>query len=234
MILSVHIADVGARTAAMLILRRPDLTQPPGLFHSEMMLAAPLSEQLLPAPQLGRVGLIAAWREDAALDRFLASHPLAARLASGWHARLQPLRVYGSWPGLAGLPSREVAVAEAEPVAVLTLGRLRLRRSLAFLRASSRAEAQALAEPALLAATGLARPHRAVVCTFSLWRSALEMSDYARGRLDGAHPTAVAAHRDRPFHHESAFIRLRPYASGGSWDGREPLAAASPRSDEQP
>ena len=34
----------------------------------------------------------------------------------------------------------------------------------------------------------------------------------------------MQADRARPFHHESAFIRFRPYASLGSWDGVDPLA----------
>ena len=41
---------------------------------------------------------------------------------------------------------------------------------------------------------------------------------------DGTHRAAMAADRAQPFHHESAFVRFRPYASRGSWDGRDPLA----------
>ena len=50
------------------------------------------------------------------------------------------------------------------------------------------------------------------------------MREYATGAA-GSHRAAVAADRARPFHHESAFVRFRPYASRGSWDGRDPLAA---------
>ena len=65
-----------------------------------------------------------------------------------------------------------------------------------------------------------------MVATFSLWRNVEGMRDYARGRRDGAHPAATAEHRANSFHHESAFVRFRPYAAQGSWDGRDPLAAA--------
>lgn len=57
------------------------------------------------------------------------------------------------------------------------------------------------------------------------------MREFAFGK-DGAHQAAVSADRALPFHHESAFIRFRPYASQGSWDGRDPLAGlaeATPR-----
>jgi hypothetical protein len=221
MLVSVHIADVGGRTLEVL-RRRPDPAEVPGLSYAETVTTASLGRGLLPKPQLGRIGLIAAWQDDEALDSFLRSHPVAARLASGWRVRLAPLRVSGSWSGMPGLPTRERAVDGEEPVAVLTLGRLRLNRAMPFLQSAAAAEGQAVADPALLASIGFARPPR-LVSTFSLWRSATAMRAYAYGR-EGAHQAAVRNDRARPFHHESAFVRLRPYASEGSWDGRDPLA----------
>jgi hypothetical protein len=35
---------------------------------------------------------------------------------------------------------------------------------------------------------------------------------------------AVRGDREVRFHHESAFVRFRPYLSAGSWLGRDPLA----------
>ena len=222
MVLSVHLADVGWRTAPRILRRTPRPATVPGLRYAALTIAAPLTATVMPRPQLGRVGLIAAWENDSSLDRF-ATHPLADALASGWHVRLEPLHVYGAWSGLPGLPTEEVPIADGEPVAVLTLGQLRLRRVRPFLRASARAEAEATADRAMLAAAGLARPPR-MVATFSVWRDVAAMRKYARGNRDGAHPAATAAHRADPFHHESAFIRFRPYASQGTWDGRNPLA----------
>jgi hypothetical protein len=106
---------------------------------------------------------------------------------------------------------------------VLTLGRVRVCRLLPFLRASARAEGAAVANPEMLAGTALARPPR-LVCTFSLWRTAQAMRDYAQGDPGAGHPRAVAEHLRAPFHHESVFVRLRPYASSGAWEGRDPLA----------
>jgi hypothetical protein len=99
------------------------------------------------------------------LERF-ASHPLAEELAGGWHARMEPLRVFGSWPGLEGLPN--------------------------------------------------------LVSTFSPWRTAAEMRDYAT-RQGGSHRTAMARDRERPFHHHSAFIRFRPYETRGECGRFRPL-----------
>lgn len=222
MIVSVHIADVGWRSALRMLLRGPKPAEIPGLRYAITAAAAPLGRRPLPAPSPGRVALIAAWDDDAGLDGFLAGDPLGQRLGGGWMARLQPLHVYGAWAGLDGLPEGEIQVATEEPVAVLTLGRPRLTRLRPFLRASAAAEREAIADPGVLASTGLARPP-GMVATFSLWRNVDQMRDYARGRREGAHPAATARDRANPFHHESAFIRFRPYATRGLWDGRDPL-----------
>jgi hypothetical protein len=226
MFVSVHIVDAGLSTMPRALRRNPRSGATPGLLYAETTVTAPQGggNRLPLFP--GRFGLIAAWEDDDAFDDFLrGDHPLASLLVAGWHARLQPLRVSGAWPAIPGLPERRLPVADDEPVAVLTLGRPRLKRLRPFLRSAGPAEAEVVEAPGLLASIGLARPPR-LVSTFSLWSSAAAMRDYSY-RSDGSHMAAVKADRERPFHHESAFIRFRPYASAGSWDGRDPLAAVA-------
>jgi hypothetical protein len=223
-IVSMHIVDAGLAQMPRALRRKPLPETVPGLLYAETTVTARQGGggrlPLFP----GRFGLIASWEEDGALDDFLrGDHPLAGQLVSGWHTRLEPLRVSGAWPAIPGLPQRQLPVAGDEPVAVLTLGRPRLGRLRPFLRSAGPAEAEVVDAPGRLASIGLARPPR-LVSTFSLWRSAAEMRDYSY-RDGGNHMAAVKADRERPFHHESAFIRFRPYASAGSWDGRDPLAA---------
>jgi len=223
MIVSVHLADVGRLRAQQTILRPLDAASAPGMTYAETVFAADLGRRL-PAPHPGRIGLIAAWEEDAALDRFLAEHPFAERLAGGWHVRLEPLRRFGSWAGLDELPMSDSPAAEDEPVVALTLGRLRLSRTRAFLKAARPTERDAIDNPAVKAVTGFGRftPPR-LVSTFTVWRSLAAMREYAFGK-EGSHQAAVKVDRAKPFHRESAFIRFRPYASQGKWDGRDPLA----------
>jgi hypothetical protein len=222
-IVSVHIADV-SRLAALRFLRtKLDPDEGNGLRYAQPVITAPLSGRLLPRPDLGRVGLIAAWADDSALDDFLAHDPLAAFLAHGWRVRLSPMRVVGSWSQLPGLPAEESPMEEGEPAAVLTIGRLRPTQTFRFLRATAAAEELVVRDPAVLACTGFARPP-ALVATFSLWRSTGAMRAYARGELEPGHRAAVHAHAARPFHGESAFVRFRPYRAEGTWDGRDPLA----------
>jgi hypothetical protein len=223
LIVTVHLADVGNREALRLLRTRLDPTRVAGLRYAEITTTAPLGGNLLPRPTIGRVGLIAAWIDEQSIEAFLATHPLAGWLADGWHVRLRPTRIVGAWPPLAGLLDREEPMEDAEPAAVLTLGRLRLSSSLRFLRASAAAEGLAVTDEALVAATGLARPP-GLVATFSLWRTTAAMRAYALGHGEQAHLQAIRAHAARPFHHASAFVRFRPYAAQGHWDGANPLA----------
>jgi hypothetical protein len=222
-IVSVHLADVGWLEAQRLLFKRLDPMTIPGMDYAEPVLAAPLGNRV-PRPEPGRIGLIAAWDDDAALDRFLDGHPFGERLADGWHARLEPRRCFGSWAGMSGLPTRELPMEDDEPVAALTLGRLRFARTRPFLKSGAPAEREAVRNPAVVASTGFARIARPrLVSTFSIWRSVAAMREYAFDQ-SGTHQAAVRADRARPFHHESAFVRFRPYASRGAWDGRDPLA----------
>jgi hypothetical protein len=226
MIASVHLANVRPRAIPAVLATRLERSGLPGVRYARTAIAVPLSERLLPAPDLGRVALIAGWDDDSALDRFLAEHPLAQRLASGWHTRLQPMRVWGEWSGLPGLVEEPQPMDDDEPAAALTLGRLKLSNAAGFLRASARAEGLAVRDPAMVAGTALARPPR-LVATFSLWRTTAAMRAYARGGPGPGHRDAARKHGRRPFHHESAFIRCRPYAARGHWGGSDPLAEAT-------
>jgi hypothetical protein len=222
MLASVHVADVGARRALGFVRRAPKPSEIGGLRHANVALAAPLSGSLLPSPSVGRVGLVAFWDDDAALDEFLATHPAAAVLAGGWRLRLEPLRAHGTWPGLpADVPTGRSTDYDGR-AAVLTLGRLRLSQASRFLRTSAKAEARAVEAPGMTWATGLARPP--FVATCSLWESTRALSTYAFGRAEPAHAGAIAAGDAKEFHHQSAFIRFRPYGSEGHLDGRNPLA----------
>ncbi|MET7795791.1 spheroidene monooxygenase [Streptomyces decoyicus] len=225
MIVSVHFADVGVRAVRAVLRERPRPDDTPGLRYAQTTLTGAVAAGP-PRVRPGRAGLLASWEDDAALDRFLAEDPLARRLAGGWHVRLRPLRISGSWPSMpVEIDPGAAGDEEDGPVAVLTLGQLRLRRALPFLRASSHASGRAAADPSLIASVALARPPR-FVGTFSLWQSLSAMRHYAYGADRPAHQEAVRQDRADPFHHESAFVRFRPYGARGTLDGHEPVAAA--------
>jgi hypothetical protein len=226
MIASVHIADVGVRSALSMTRKAPPPGSIPGLRNANVGLAAPLGGSVVPSVQFGRAGLFAFWEDDTALDGFLADHPLAEQFAGGFRIRLEPLRAYGTWPGF---PREEVTdqrhVEHDGPVAALTMGRPRASQLLRFLRTSAKAEASAVEAPGLVWTTGLAKPV-SFVATCSLWESTRALSTYAYGTKDPGHPDAITSGDAKPFHHEQIFIRFRPYASHGKLDGKNALAEA--------
>ena len=218
MIVSVHIAEGGVRRSLSLLRKGASPLEAPGLRYSEAAGLVPLAGKGPPLPPRGTL-LISSWEDDDALDRFLAAHP-----ADGYHVRMRPTRIVGAWPEMPGLPTEEEPMDPSEPAAVLTLGRPRLPRLIRFARTSRPAEKLAVNHPGLVKGTAAARLPR-FVATFSIWRTVSEMRDYALGRPDPGHLDAIKVNRVTPFHHQDAFVRFRPYASSGTWNGSDPLAA---------
>jgi hypothetical protein len=168
------------------------------------------------------LALVAFWDEENALDRFVRDDALAAALAGGWHVRLEPVRVHGAWDGLPDdLATTRASVHDGRAV-VLTLGRLRLTQTIRFLRTSARAERRVISSPGLLWATGLGRPP--FVATCSLWQETASLAAYAYGSAQPEHANAIAAGTAKPFHHQQAFVRFRPYRTEGCLAGSNPLA----------
>jgi hypothetical protein len=225
MIASVHFANLRKPSALAMLRRAPRPSANPGLRSASIGFAAPLSSSILPAPDLGRVGIVAFWEDDAAIDQFLADSPIAAALAGGFHLRLEPLRATGTWPGLPVDLPNDRAVEVDGPAAVLTLGRLRLSQAPRFFRASAKPEGRAAAAPGLIWGSGLGRPP--FVATCSLWESSRALMTYAYGHREPEHSDAIAQGEAKAFHHQSAFIRFRPYGASGSLTGRNPLAAGA-------
>lgn len=222
MLASVQIADVGAARALRLLSRPPKPGSIPGLLHADVATASPLRRSNLPRLQPGRVALYGFWETEDDLDRFLSSsHPFASAMAAGWQARLEPIRAFGSWPGLPEDTPRARTVNGTGPVVVLTVGRTRMTGLRRFLATSLPAERRAREAPGLVWGAALARPPFFSTC--SIWKSAEATTAFAYGQSESAHPNAIAADRTKPFHHQQAFIRFRPLLSKGGLGGTNPL-----------
>jgi heme-degrading monooxygenase HmoA len=228
MIASVSVADVGVANAARLCVGPQ--TDAPGLLDIHTGQTARLRRSIMPDIAYGRIATIGFWETDDAFDRFLEARSgnrradtLAAALRDGWTAKLRPLRAYGGWPGLPSDTPTSRDVDNAGPVIVLTIGQLRVRRSVPWLRASARAQGELADAEGLIWAMGMSRPPR-FVATMSVWESAEASKAYAF-RSTGAHHQAIEANRATPFMHEEAFIRFQPFASSGQLDGCEPVIA---------
>ncbi|GGO21534.1 hypothetical protein GCM10010116_43330 [Microbispora rosea subsp. aerata] len=182
---------------------------------------------------LRRWALLAVWRDERALEEFLACSPIPARwrreAIETWHVRLTPISSRGRWNGVepfvpvTGRPARSETGREDGPVAVLTRASIRPSRLLAFYRSIPAVERSLRAQDGCLASVGLGEWPLARQATFSLWRDAAAVRAFAyAGR---AHREVVGRVRAHDWYSEELFARFIPYASAGTWDGADPLAA---------
>lgn len=188
--------------------------------------------------QLGRFGMFAQWDDEESLERFLADDRFGRRLADGWHVRMHYLRRYGSISAMGDLPVTAGEWDPEEPIVAVTVARMKFPQVPRFLRLGRPVEHLIADHPAAVFSTGAHRPPR-TVSTFSIWRTVREMTEMVHGRSDvpaaHVHQVAMAEQRRKDFHHESAFMRFRPLAEYGEWQGRRLLPSSPPpRSTEEP
>ena len=162
------------------------------------------------------------WDAEESLDRFIeAGSPIVENFRDGLHVRLQPLRGHGQWPGFPDDLTPEGRDDEG-PVVVMTLGLLRLRRSISWNRASNNVQKQFLQTPGVVWAMGASKPPF-FAATVSIWESANAATTFAR--LEGqAHAKAARDNAKDPFMSQEIFARFKPVSSSGSLMKNPPLA----------
>jgi hypothetical protein len=222
---SFHLVELPAAVTARALTRPPSRASVTGLDHAEclalMRLGAPtVSPDRL---QLRRMAVFAQWRDETALERYLAEDPLGRRLAVGWHVRLEFLRRWSTLAALPGLPVRSGRWCQDEPVVAVTVARMRLPEVPRFLRWGKPVERLVRDHPGVTLALAGFRPPR-TISTFSVWRTVREMEEMVRGHSQVSEPerhaAAMVERSRRDFHHEFATYRFRPLSEHGTWDGR--------------
>jgi hypothetical protein len=220
-----HLAEMPARTTARALVRPPRPHDVPGLQHAECLAMMTLGSPTVSRArlQIGRLAVFAAWEDDGALERFLERDRLGRELATGWHVRMQFLRRYGAVACLPDLPVKAAGWDAEEPVVAVTLARLAMPNLPRFLTWGKPVERLVANHPATTLALAAVRPPR-TFSTFSVWRSVREMTEMVHGRSDvpnaQTHVAAMQEQRRKEFHHESTFMRFRPLAEHGEWQGR--------------
>ncbi len=176
--------------------------------------------------------MVACWRDEDALDRFLVEHPTGQAFAAGWHVRMELVRAVGVFPGLdddmvaeAGAKAKDMT----GPSVALTAGTAYVRSLVPFLKVTAGLEEQFLATPQALWGTGFSNLAQRFFATLTVWENLEAASDYMR---TGAHGAAVREHFDpakdptgHTFVTGGGFMGFRPLSTHGTLEGKNPIPA---------
>lgn len=173
--------------------------------------------------------MFAAWKNETAIDDFLAGSRIGSELAAGWHVRLDFLRRWGHLTQFDGLTDGGDEGDPEAPVVAVTVARMKLLQVPRFIRWGRPVEALVRDHPGTSLAMAAMRLPR-TVCTFSIWNSQREMVDMVRGHSSvpapERHATAMVERERKDFHFEFTTLRFRATSEHGQWEGRRGIVPA--------
>lgn len=194
-----------------------------------------------PSVDLRRRAMFGVWDDETALDQFLSESSVALawqEAAETWSVRLRLIDGHGAWAGrsiLADLhrggptvrsgpaPRTEPTVVPCGAICTLTRANVRVRHWPTFAAAARQTSADVAVAPGLLRVAGIGEAPVGRQATFAIWRNADAIRAFAYE--NPGHIDVMARTRRDGWYGEELFARFEPYASTGSWDGDDPLAA---------
>lgn len=209
------------RTLARLGLDRARLRNVPGLQFLRL-LGTGAGSDTGPGADLRRSAVFALWEDDAAAVAFeqrMGERWGATEAGEAYTLRLRGAGGHGTWRGVEVLGRVEHADPGDGPVAVITRADVRLRSWRPFRSVAPAISREVAAADGLCAVVGIGEAPVGRLGTFSIWRDVTAMESFA---ASPGHRAVVARTRAERWYGEELFARFVPYASSGSWDGRDP------------
>jgi hypothetical protein len=178
-------------------------------------------------------GLLACWDAPADAARFAAgaTHRRWDALAEErLDVAMVPIASRGSWSGHEPFGTPPAGRPGAGPVASITRARIRARHQRSFWAAVPDVSQDLHAGDGLLLALGIGEAPIGLQGTFSLWRDAAALTDFAYRRH--AHTEVVRRTATTPWFAEDLFARFAVTGVRGRFGGRELMIETSPTAPE--
>lgn len=199
-----------------------------GLIHAEFMSVMTLGSPIFSPSRMlfNQVAVFAQWEDETSIGKFLENDRIEKMLAKGWHARLLFLRQWGSISGFEITKQNPDTDSPDAPVVAVTLARMKMFQVPRFLQWGRPVEKLVRDHPGTTLALASIRYPR-TISTFSVWKSAQEMTDMVRGHSSVPQPKRhidAMKERDRKdFHFEFTTLRFKPISESGEWNGRRQI-----------
>lgn len=208
---------------AHLGLDRPRLNRTPGLAFWRL-LGTGRGDDTGPGADLGRTAMFAVWESENHLDAFLEQGGIARRwerASESWHVRLRTVGGHGRWRGVDPLDGLETG-STSGPIAIITRADVRPASWRAFRSAAREVDAELHRAEGLIDVVGIGEAPIGRLATFSLWDSMQSVRKFAYSMP--RHQQVIDETRTGDWYREELFARFEPYASSGTWNGKDPLA----------
>ena len=178
-------------------------------------------------PDFYLYGFLAVWESEAMADAFFASAPIMQEYnqhsAEQWTIKLFPIRAHGLWDKVNPFIPAEPKQTNNQLIAVLTRASIRVSALPAFWKYGKKTSQAIENAPGLIAAIGLGELPFVRQATFSIWESQEQMVAYAY--KTNHHQQVIKKTRSDNWYSEELFARFQVISSGGTWKGKDPLAA---------
>lgn len=224
---SYHLAKTTYANGLKTIHFPPTPENVPGLINAEFMSVMTLGSPILSPSRMlfNQLAVFAQWENERVIDAFLENDSVGRMLAKGWHARLSFLRQWGSISGFE-IPIGNRETDPQSPVVAVTIARMKMFQVPRFLHWGRPVERLVRDHPDTTLSLASIRYPR-TISTFSVWKSAKEMTDMVRGHSGVPQPKrhidAMKERERKDFHFEFTTLRFKPISESGEWNGRSKI-----------
>ena len=176
-------------------------------------------------PNFSVYGILGVWETLEAAQAF-RQNPVFQRFDNrseeSWTVYLENYQAHGYWSGKQPfVPTTASPPLQGVPIAVLTRATINLVRLGSFWKQALRINQEFAQHPGCLLALGIGEWPVVQQATFSVWKDAQSMKDFAYGSQ--LHQQAIRGTHEQHWFKEDLFARFVPIATEGTWHGTDPL-----------